>query len=112
MGMDTSSELTAHLTTGAVIVYMLQWLKASGWCPWVTGDTKALNRTLSAMAAIVAAVGINWTYTATDGTLVITGVTLHAVLTGGYEVMKQFCVQQLIFDTAASDRKIVVVSPP
>lgn len=110
--METGNELTAHITTGAVIVYAIQWAKSSGWFRWLSEDTKTLNRTVSALLAGAAAVGINWTYTAADGTLVITGLTTSGILVGGYEWLKQFCVQQLIFDTAASDKKIVVVNKP
>ena len=41
--METGPELTAHLTTGAVIVYSLQWVKTAGWFPWLSGDTKGLK---------------------------------------------------------------------
>ena len=99
--METGSELTAHLTTGATVVYVLQWLKASGWVPWITADTKRLNRILSALLAAAMAVGINWTYDPTGGTLVITGLTWWAIIGSGYEWLKQFALQQLLYDGVA-----------
>ena len=104
--METGNELTAHLTTGAVIVYLLQWMKSSRLTPWLTSNTKTLNRVSSALLAAVAAIGINWTYNAVDGTLVISGLTWSAILAGGWEWLKQFCTQQLIFDGVVDPKRI------
>lgn len=62
--METSAELTSHLTAGAAIVYGIQWLKDAGWFPWLTADTKTVNRLVSMALAAVAALGINWAYDA------------------------------------------------
>jgi hypothetical protein len=107
--VDTGGELTAHLTTGAVIVYALEWLKSSRWFSWLTAETKTLNRAVSAILAGAAAVGINWTYSQ-DGTLIITGVTVTAILTGGYEWLKQFAVQQMLFDTVVTKPVMVITT--
>ena len=109
--METGAELTAHLTTGAVVVYALEWLKSAGWCPWISADTKRLNRVLSAILAATAAVGIGWTYEASQGTLVITGLTASGLLTGGYEWIKQFSVQQLLFDGVIAKQTVTVLPP-
>lgn len=98
MTAENSGELTAHITSGAVIVYVIEWLKANPRFSWLRAEQKTLQRVVSAVLAAVAAVGINWTYDATHGTLVITGLTSTAILLTGWEWLKQFVVQQLIFD--------------
>lgn len=110
--METGNELTAHLTTGAAIVYTIQWLKLAHWFPWLDVDAKRACRVISALAAGVAAIGIGWTYQAdvANGTLVITGLSAHAVMGAGWEWLKQIASQQLIYDAAVAERKVQVVS--
>jgi hypothetical protein len=93
-----NNELTAHLTTGAVIVYAIEWLKRWPVFRWLHADSTVLNRVVSACLAGVAAVGINWNFDATAGTLVITGLTWHAVALTGWEWLKQYVVQQVLYD--------------
>ena len=95
--MDPMNDVTAHLTTGAVVVYVLEWLKRAGWCRVISADTGALNRLLSGVAAALMAFGINATGDAS------VGWTIHvpsvAVLVAGlWEFSKQFVVQQLVYD--------------
>jgi hypothetical protein len=96
--METSGELTAHLTTGAVVVYVIEWLKASGWVPWIRADSTTLNRLVSAVTAAAVAFGINWTYTPDTGTLVVQGLTLSSLALTFWEWLKQYVVQQLVYD--------------
>jgi hypothetical protein len=98
--METNGELSAHITTAAAIVYFIQWMKASGYTPWLTADTTTLNRITSALFAAIAAIGINWSYDASlqGGTLIITGISWVAIAHGAFEWFKQFTLQQLVFD--------------
>jgi hypothetical protein len=98
--MESSGELTSHLTAGAAIVYGLQWLKDAGWCPWLTSDTKTINRVLSLVLAAMASAGINFMYDASleGGTLVIHGLSFSTVAHTLWEVFKQFTAQQMIYD--------------
>ena len=92
------SDITAHLTIGAVIVYAIERLKSLAWVRWITPDTKILNAWLSATLAAAAAVGISVTFDPTGGVLTITGLTLQGTLTGIWEWLKQYAVQQLLYD--------------
>ena len=98
MTAESANELTTHITTGAVVVYVLQWLKSSHWFPWLTIDTKKLNRIISAVAAAGIALGIHLTYDANTGTAVITGLTASSVWLTFYEWLKQYVTQQVIYD--------------
>ena len=107
--MESGNELTAHMTTGAAIVYAIQWLKQAGWFTWINADTKTINRVVSAVLAAVAAVGINWTYQADvdNGTLILTGVSWTAILGAAWEWLKQFSLQQMIFDGVVSPKAVL-----
>lgn len=92
------NDLTAHFTTAAMVVYVVEWLKSTQWFPWLTADTKNLNRAVNCVAAALVAIGINWSFDSTAGTLVITGLTEQALVHGAYEFMKQLMAQQVLFD--------------
>jgi len=96
--MESSGEITTHLTSGAVVVYVLEWLKGAGWFPWLTASTKTLNRFLSALTAAGVALGIHLTYDAQTGTAVITGLTAGTIALTFWEWLKQFITQQMIYD--------------
>lgn len=86
-----------HVTTGAAVVYLLQWAKRQPRLAFLAEDTPRLNRWLSAVAAAALAFGINWTGDATAG-WTITIPPLTTLFAGGWEWMKQFAVQQLLYD--------------
>lgn len=95
--MESSNELVAHLTSGAIVVYCLQFAKALGVVPWLTADSKSLNRIVSVVAALVIAVGITGHY---DWN---TGGDFHipngmGLVTGVYDWMKQIICQQMLYD--------------
>lgn len=94
--MITDGAMT-HVASGAAVVYFLQWLKLQGWCKWITVDTKTLNRIVSAIAAGLIALGVTWSGNASEGW------TAHippamTLLAGAGEWLKQFVLQQLIYD--------------
>ena len=101
--META-DITAHLTTGAVIVYALEFIKRSN-LPFLTKDTKTLNRVASGLLALVAATGIAWTYDQTS-TEVVIRFTLQGLMTGVWEFSKQYVTQQLIYDTAINSKAV------
>lgn len=94
---EGTNEVMTHLTTGAVIVYAIEWLKAQGWCSWVTAESGTLNRLISAIGAAAVAFGISATGDAASGWIIqIPAVTV--LVAGIWEWVKQFVLQQLIFD--------------
>ena len=109
--MEPMNDVTAHLTTGAIVVYGLEWLKRAGWCRVMTADTGALNRLVSALAAALMAFGISATGD------VATGWTIHvpslAVLVAGvWEFSKQFVVQQILYQSVIAPRVVKMSSGP
>ena len=95
--MDPTNEIMTHLTTGAVVVYAIEWLKRWPQFRWLSAARGAVNRTVSAIAAAGIAFGISATGDATTGwTITIPSVT---VLVGGvWEWVKQIMLQQVIYD--------------
>lgn len=104
---ESGQELTAHLTTGAAVVYGIQWLKSQGWCPWLTEHTGAANRVVSLGGAIIAVMGITFSYDPSVGGDIHIPA-LSVLLAGAWEVVKQFTAQQLIWDGVVAPKQVRV----
>ena len=100
------NDFTAHLTLGAVAVYAIEHAKSSGLVPWMTADTKTLNRLVNLITAFITSIGIGYTYDATAGTLVVSGLTLSSLALGLWELTKQYVVQQVLYDTVIQRRVV------
>lgn len=91
------NEIMTHLTSGAVIVYALQWAKSIPQLSWISADSGTVNRALSGLFAAAIAFGITASGNAD------TGWTIHipsaaALTAGAWEWVKQFTVQQVVYD--------------
>jgi hypothetical protein len=94
---------TATGGTALIAALAIQALKNSGWATWFNRETGKANLFLSLVVAAIAQAGIHWTYDATAGTLVITGLTMaaaHAL----YQTSLQFSAQHVWY-------KAIVVLP-
>jgi hypothetical protein len=96
MAADANLVMT-HLTSSGITVFVLQWLKRSRYFPWITEEKTKLLRTLSALAAAGTAVGISATWNGPEHTLVISGLTLGAVLAGLWAWAKQFVMNEIVW---------------
>ena len=99
--VNGSEELFSQVTSAALVVYVIEWVKAAGWCAWIAPHTKALSRTLSALLAATAAIGIHFAFDVEAGTLLISGLTVTGLAHGVWHVLNQFISQQVIYDTIA-----------
>lgn len=95
--MENSNELIAHITSSAVIVYALEALKQWPAFRWLTADTKTLNRVISGVAAFAMAIGISGHWDPAHGGM-IQIPALSVLLSGGYDWLKQMCLQQIVYD--------------
>ena len=104
---ESGAELTAHLTAGAAIVYGIQFLKRQGWCPWLDEHTGAANRIVSLGAAVIAVMGISFTYDPQIGGDIHIP-SLSVLLNGAWEVAKQFSTQQILWDGVVAPKQVRV----
>lgn len=54
--------LYTHLTAGAIFAYLLSHLQQWGKVPWIRNDTVKLNAGIRLGLAVIANVGIHWTW--------------------------------------------------
>lgn len=91
------NEVMTHLTSGAVIVYALQWAKSVPQLKFITDHSVIMNRAISGLAAAAIALGISASGTADTGWTI--QIPMLSVLTAGaWEWVKQFTCQQCIYD--------------
>jgi hypothetical protein len=86
-----------QLTTGALVVYALEYLKRSRLVPWITTDTKGLNRFLAALGAAAGTAGIHFQFDTAGGTLQITGLLLPNLMTFAWQFLQQWVCTQAIY---------------
>jgi len=96
-----AEQVVSQLTSAAIVVYALQWLKRSTFFSFITADTKTLNRFASGTLALASAFGIHAAYDAHGGVLTVTGLTTAGVLHGIWHWANQFAAQQVIYDSVA-----------
>lgn len=92
------TDITAHLTTGAVVVYVIEYLKRSQWFKWLSADSATTNRIVSGLAAAAMAFGISATGSADTG-WVIHVPSLAVLMVGIWEWAKQYVLQQVLYDS-------------
>lgn len=95
MAADANVVMT-HITTSALTVAAINWLKASPVFPWITKAKTNLLRLLSGLAAAGFAVGIHASWNSADHSLVITGLSYSAVGLAIWEFLKQFAMNEMI----------------
>ena len=91
------TDLSAHLTTGAVVVYAIEYMKSSKLFPWLTVESTTACRVISAVAAAAMAFGIQASGDSAAG-WTITIPPLEILLAGIWHWSEQFVVQQLAYD--------------
>ena len=92
------NDVMTHITLGAAIAYGIQLLKHSR-LPWISNQTVVLNRVVSVLSAVIVGLGITVTGDGDHGwTAHIPMVSV--LLQGSWESVKQFLVNQLLYDGA------------
>jgi len=96
-----TTDTLAIPTLSAISVMAIQWLKKASWFPWLS-DTSSnfVLRLTSVFTAFAAAAGIHWTYSAEQGTLAVSGLTVAAILPALWAWLKQIVFNELVFQTA------------
>lgn len=97
----------SQLTLSAIVVWLLEQLKASSWFPFLNGSSpERVKRLFGAGIATLAAVGITYQYDPTAGVLVVSGLTLASVGHFIWVWLQNFVSQQLIYHGVAKNGKV------
>ena len=112
--IPVSTELPALLSTSALTVAIIQWMKNSAlpWLGFVNHDSPGVNRTLAWLAAVISGVGIHYKYDPAVGALTITGLTLATVVTAGVSAAKSYGFNWLVYNLTLKGKGVYQVPPP
>jgi len=101
-----SEELLSQLTSSAVVIYVIESLKKSAWCPWITMETKTINRWLAVVGSGASAIGVHFAYDGKAGALLITGLTVAGIAHGLWHWAQQYALTQLAYDSAINNKYV------
>jgi hypothetical protein len=90
--MDPTSLLTQQLPIGLVLVFLQNWLKQQKWFPLINYNTPKVNHIFSIVLTGVATVGIHFTWSSTDHSLLITGLSLATISQGAWHWIQQYII--------------------
>ena len=95
--MEPAEILSTQLAVAYATSTAIKWLKYQSWFPLMQQEAAVLNRIFAALVAFIAGVGIHYTFDATSGTMVITGLTVSGIFHGLWAWFEQFAIQQGVF---------------
>ena len=100
--MAVSTDLVATVSTSAISVAIIQWMKNSNlpFLKMFSQQSSGLNRAMAWLAALIAGVGIHYQYNPALGALTITGLTFPAIYAAGVSAMKSYGFNWLIYNTS------------
>jgi hypothetical protein len=101
-----SLHLGTQISAGAIAVFIIQLLKKWEAVPWISNLTPRVNRLVAIVGAFCSAIGVHVAYSSVQHTLLISGLTLTGILGMGWVWVKQFALQEWIYQSAANRTKV------
>src|SRR6185369_16482570 len=95
--MPVSTELPGLITTSAMTVAIIQWLKNTKLVPFIDQHSSTLNRVVGWCAAFISAAGLHYTWDASTGTLTLLNIHVASIMHGAADVTKSYAFQWLIY---------------
>ena len=102
--MPVTTELPGLITTSAMSVAIIQWLKNTKYLPFINQHTTGINRMVGWGTAMLSATGLHYTYDAHSGTLTLTGLTLMTVAHALFDTTKSYAFNWLIYNGMVKSR--------
>ena len=95
--MSPINILPIQLTAGLVLVFFQNWLKQSKWFSLITYETTRANHLFAIALAVLATVGIHFTWVASAGSLTITGLNWSAMAAAFWPYLQQYIVTKTAY---------------
>src|SRR6185295_14036090 len=89
--------IIAQLSTSAVIVSVIEWLKETKIIPWMNHNSPWANRFVAMFFALIAGIGLGWMYDPTAGVLTITGLQPSHIANTLWATFSSYGTQWLIY---------------
>jgi hypothetical protein len=94
--MAAENVLATQLTIGMIGSGLLQFLKSRTWVPFINQHSTAINHAVLAVTSFAGAIGVHAAWSASSGSLTITGLSLASIAAGMWVWAKQWTVQFLV----------------
>lgn len=101
--MTADSSVINHLGVAGLLVYTLEAMKRTPWFPWVNKHSDKINRLISVLSALTAAVGIEVAASGnihTGGQIIFTYPSLAQMFETGMHFIAQFAMQEALYKSA------------
>ena len=95
-----------QITAGAVAVFVIQLMKRWSALPWISHITPKMNRAVAIVSSFLTAVGVHVAYSSVEHTLLISGLTLTGIFGMMWVWVKQFALQEYVYQSAANRTKV------
>jgi hypothetical protein len=102
--MPVATELPGLITTSAMSVAIIQWLKNTKWVPFINQHSAGINRMVGWGSALLSATGLHYTFDAHTGTLTLTGLTLMTIAHAVWDTTKSYAFNWLIYNGMVKGR--------
>ena len=108
--MDSNIVLTT-ITSSALFVLLIQWLKNSSWFPWLQHGQKWASRIASLLLATAGSLGVGYVYNSASRSLTLTNLpTVWGILIWLWHIANHFALQETIYQSTVN--KISVTTTP
>ena len=89
------AQFITQLKVSGFVAWIIEQMKKSQWkgLSWINANTPWVTRIVAAIGAALSAAGIHYTWNSTAGTLMITGLSLTAVVSGLWQVAISYLLQ-------------------
>lgn len=92
MSGDATTLLSSQFGAAVACTYILNLAQRWKALPWVTQHSGQINFAFRAVAAAISAIGINTVWNPTEHSLLITGLSLVAIVHAGWHWFIQFAM--------------------
>jgi hypothetical protein len=101
--MGDANIVLTTITSSAMFVLLIQWLKNAKWFPFLQHGAKWASRTASIILAFVGKIGVSYTWDPTHRTLAFAGIpTVMGLLTMLWQVANHYALQEIIYQGAVN----------
>lgn len=110
--MASENVLATQLTLGTIGAGLLAYLKSAKWTPWFNKHSAKINHAWLVATSAIGALGVHYTWDATNHSLVISGLSLVTLGHAAWEWSKQWTVQYLVHRGAFGPVSVPGDAPP
>lgn len=95
--MDATSLVTQQIPIGLILVFVQNWLKQQKWFPFINYSTARANHIVSIITTGLATLGVHFSYSSVDHSLLITGLAWSTVFAGAWHWLQQYAITKGLY---------------